>query len=144
MPIRQRIARSIYGLTALLVCLAISGCVNRRLIVRTQPEGAFVTLDGTPIGTTPLAARYSYGGSRDIQIELDGYETIKQKVDLTDPFFLRPPLSFFTENFSPVEIRHQPRLDFQLQTKQRVNAEGLLQKASTLRDNVRRGTVTGG
>ena len=128
----------------MLVFLAMTGCVNRRVIVRTQPEGAFVTLDGTPIGTTPLAAHYVYGGSRDIQIEKDGFETIKQKVDLTDPFFLRPPLSFFTENFSPVEIRHQPVLDFQLQTKQRINSEVLLQRASTLRGNVRRGTVTGG
>lgn len=103
-----------------------------------------MTMDGTPLGYTPLAAAYTYGGSRDIQIEKDGYETVKQKVDLTDPIYLRPPFSFITENFSPVEIRHQPVLDFQLQAKQRVNSEVLLQRAATLRDNVRRGTVTTG
>lgn len=130
------------ALAALMVCLAMSGCVNRRLIVRTEPEGAFVTMDGVSLGYTPLAAAYTYGGSRDIQIEKDGYETVKQKVDLRDPIYLRPPFSFIPENFSPVEIRHQPVLDFQLQPKQRVSSEVLLQRAATLRGNVQRGTLT--
>ena len=110
--------------------------------MRTQPEGAAVSLDGIPVGHTPLATAYTYGGSRDILIEKDGYETVRQKVDLSNPPYLVPPVSFFTEHFSPVEIRHQPVLDFQLQPKQRVNSEVLLQRANTLRGNVQRGTVT--
>ena len=129
-------------LTLVLLCIGISGCASRRAIVRTQPEGAAVSIDGIPQGYTPLAFSYVYGGTRDIQIELDGHETINEKVDLSDPWYLRPPVSFVTENFSPVEIRHQPVLDFQMQPKRRVNGEALLQRANTLRNNVQRGTVT--
>ena len=129
-------------LLLLFVVIGAMGCASRRMIVRTQPEGAFVTLDGYPLGYTPLAAAYTYGGSRDIQLDLDGHKTVKTKVDLSDPWYLRPPFSFLTENFSPVEIRHQPVLDFQLEPKTRVNEEFLLQRANTLRGNVRRGTVT--
>ena len=136
--------RRLVVILLLFVVIGATGCasVKRRAIIRTQPEGAAVTLDGTPVGTTPLAIHYTYGGSRDIQIEKDGFETIKERVDLSDPLLLRPPLSFATENFSPVEIRHQPVLDFQMQPKRQVNGEVLLQRANTLRGNVQRGTVT--
>ncbi len=118
------------------------GCSSRRLVVRTEPEGAFVTVDGYPVGYSPVATGYTYGGTREIQIEKDGYKTVKVKQDLSDPWYLRPPVSFLTENFSPVEIRHQPVLDFQLEPKTRVNEEYLMQRANTLRGNVQRGTVT--
>ncbi len=101
-----------------------------------------MTVDGHPVGYSPVATAYTYGGTREIQIEKDGYKTVKVKQDLSDPWYLRPPVSFFTENFSPVEIRHQPVLDFQLEPKTRINEEYLLQRANTLRSNVQRGTVT--
>lgn len=128
----------------LLIFSAIgtSGCVSRRVVIRTEPEGAAVAIDGMPQGYSPVAVPYVYGGSRDFQIELDGYETIKERVNLSDPWYLRPPVSFLTENFSPVEIRHQPVVDFQLQPKSRVNGALLMQRANTLRNNVQRGTVT--
>lgn len=126
----------------LFAVVGLSGCASRRVVVRTEPEGAAVAIDGIPQGYSPVAVSYVYGGSRDIQIEKDGFETIKQRVDLSDPWYLRPPVSFLTENFSPVEIRHQPVLDFQMAPKKQVNGAVLLQRANTLRDNVRRGTVT--
>jgi len=126
----------------ILSVVGATGCVSRRVVIRTQPEGAAVSIDGTPQGFSPVAVSYVYGGSRDIQIELDGYETIKEKVDLSDPWYLRPPVSVVTENFSPVEIRHQPVVDFQMQPKSRVNGALLMQRANTLRNNVQRGTVT--
>ena len=134
-------------LVVFLLCLVVigaTGCmsVKRRVIIRTQPGGAGVSIDGIPVGTTPLAVPHTYGGSRDVLIERDGYETVKERVNLSDPLILQPPLSFVTENFSPTEIRHQPVLDFQLQPKRPVNGEVLLQRANTLRGNVQRGTVT--
>ena len=111
-------------------------------MIRTVPEGAAVAIDGIPQGFTPVAVSYVYGGSRDIQLELDGYETVKETVNLSDPWYLRPPFSFVTENFSPVEIRHEPLVQVQLQPKEQVNGALLLQRANTLRNNVQRGTVT--
>lgn len=133
------------GATVALLLLSLIctlGCVNRRLVIRTEPEGASVTVDGYPVGNSPVATRYTHGGSREIQIEKDGYKTVKVLQDLSDPWYLRPPFSFVTENFWPVEIRHQPQLEFQLEPKTRVNEAYLLQRANTLRTNVQQGTVT--
>jgi hypothetical protein len=33
--------------------LALAGCVERILTVRSEPPGAAVTVDGDPAGTTP-------------------------------------------------------------------------------------------
>ena len=81
--------------TATLVMIFCTGCVQRRLNIRSQPEGAFVTIDDTPIGFTPLAAPFVYGGSREIKLEKDGYKTVKVLERV------RPPLyPFFHVHFA--------------------------------------------
>lgn len=130
--------------TVLVACLFMmtSGCVQRRMIVRTQPEGAFVTIDRQPIGYSPVSVPFTYYGTRDIQIEKDGFKTVKVQQDVDAPWYGKFPVSFLTENFSPREIRDQRILDFQLEPRTQANENMLLERASTLRSNVQRGTVT--
>ena len=49
-----------------LLLVSLTGCVQRRLIIRSQPEGAFVTIDRRQIGLTPLSVPYTYSGTREI------------------------------------------------------------------------------
>ena len=126
---------------ALLTILLSSGCVQRRMIVRTQPEGAFVTIDRQPVGYSPVSVPFTYYGTRDIQIEKDGFKTVKVQQDVAAPWYGKFPASFVTENFWPREIRDQRVLDFQLEPRTQVNSNQLLDRASTLRSNVQRGTV---
>ena len=125
-----------------LVTVGLTGCVQRRLIVRSQPEGAFVTIDRRPIGLTPLSVPYTYSGTREVQLEKDGYKTVKvqQRVDPT--WYEKFPVSFVTENFWPRELRDERLLEFQLEPKSQVQENLLLDRASDLRMNVQRGTVT--
>jgi hypothetical protein len=44
------------------------------LIVSSQPPGAYVSLNGSRAGTTPLVLKNQRVGSRAVRIELDGYE----------------------------------------------------------------------
>ncbi len=122
--------------------LLLSGCVQRRMIVRTQPEGAFLTIDDKPIGHTPVSVPFTHYGTRELSIEKDGYESIKVDQPVKAPWYLLPPISFFTENFSPKEIRDQHVFDFQLQPKTPGGDGFLLNRANTMRSNVRGGTVT--
>src|SRR5207247_4817924 len=63
------------------LCLSTTGCVRRRLTVRTNPPGAQVFVDDQEIGTTPCSAAFVYYGTRKITLMKDGYrtETIFQK-----------------------------------------------------------------
>lgn len=137
---RYNANRAIFVALALIVLC--SGCVSRRITVRTEPEGAFVTVDNKPIGYSPVSFAYTYYGDRELQIEKDGYKTVNVLQQVRSPWYLKPPFSFVTENFWPTEIRDQRVFDFQLEPKTRVNESFLLQRANTLRNNVRQGTVT--
>src|SRR5947207_3628296 len=79
---------------ALVAAQAIfaTGCVRRRLTVRTNPPGAQVFVDDQEIGTTPCSSAFVYYGTRKITIMKDGYrtETIFQKIP--PPWYEIPPL----------------------------------------------------
>lgn len=134
--------RTVNMLVISLVVVSLTGCVQRRLIIRSQPEGAFVTIDRRPIGLTPLSVPYTYSGTREIQLEKDGFKTIKvqQRVDPT--WYEKFPASFVTENFWPRELRDERLLEFQLEPKSQVQENLLLDRANDLRLNIQRGTVT--
>ena len=125
-----------------LVFASLSGCVQRRFIVRSQPEGAFVTIDRKPIGRTPLSVPWTYNGTREFQLEKDGYKTIKVQERFLPTWYERFPISFVTENFWPREIRDERLLEFQMEPKSQVQENQLINRANDLRFNVQRGTLT--
>ena len=127
---------------ASILTLGLTGCVQRRLVVRSQPEGAFVTIDNQPVGPTPLPVPFTYYGTREIQLEKDGYKTVKVRERIRPPWFEKFPVSFFSNNFAGREIRHERVLDFQLEPKTQVQENQLLDRANDLRINVERGTLT--
>jgi len=124
-----------------LLCAAATGCVRRRLTVRTTPPGAQVFIDDQEIGTTPCSASYVYYGTRKITIMKDGYktETLYQKFD--PPWYEIPPLDFVSENLVAREIRDERIVDVQLVPEQIVPQQKLVDRAQSLRDAARTGTV---
>ena len=56
--------------------LADSGCVERRMIIRTNPPGALAYVDDNEVGLTPVAISPIYYGSRKIRLVKDGCETL--------------------------------------------------------------------
>ncbi len=129
-------------IVASLILVSLSGCVQRRFIIRSQPEGAFVTIDRQPIGLTPLSVPWTYNGTREFQLEKDGYKTIKVQQRFQPTWYETFPASFVTENFWPQEIRDERVLDFQMEPKTQVQENLLLDRANDLRMNVQRGTIT--
>ncbi|MFN6109519.1 MAG: PEGA domain-containing protein [Planctomycetota bacterium] len=124
------------------VLLATSGCVQRRMLVRSQPEGAMVTIDRQAIGLTPVSVPFSYYGTREIQLEKDGYQTISVRQRFRPPWYEWFPLSFFSNHFALREIRDVRRLDFEMLPKVQVSEYQLIDRANQLRTDVGRGTVT--
>ncbi|MFM7563295.1 MAG: PEGA domain-containing protein [Planctomycetota bacterium] len=132
----------------LFVCLVLlllannSGCVQRRMLIRSQPEGAMVTIDRQAIGQTPVSVPFTYYGTREIQLEKEGYQTIQVRQRLRPPWYEVFPLSFFSNHFAMREVRDVRRLDFELIPKVQVSEYQLIERANQLRTDVGRGTVT--
>jgi hypothetical protein len=127
-------------LAALL--LGGTGCVRRRLTVRTTPPGAQVFIDDQEIGTTPCSAAFVYYGTRKITLMKDGYrtETIYQKIP--PPWYEISPLDFVVENFYPLEQRDERIVDVQLVPEELVPQQKLVDRAQLLREGARAGAVT--
>ncbi len=132
------VGRPIVGwvLLALLLSASQSGCVQRRMIVRTNPPGALLYVDDYPIGTTPVAVSITYYGTRKIRIVKDGFETLTVMQPIPTPWYEYPVLDFVSENFVPGQIRDQRVLDYQLKPQMVVPSEQLLARAEELRRGV--------
>ncbi len=132
------VSRPIVGwvLLALLLSASQSGCVQRRMIVRTNPPGALLYVDDYPIGTTPVAVSFTYYGTRKIRIVKDGFETLTVMQPIPTPWYEYPVLDFVSENFVPGQIRDQRVLDYQLKPQMVVPSEQLLARAEELRRGV--------
>lgn len=129
-----------FGLVGLSVCS--SGCVRRRLTLRSNPPGARVFVGDEEIGTTPVSTSFTYYGTRKIQLVRDGYETLTTTENFTPPWYEFTPLDFVSENLWPWETRDERVLDFTLVPQQRVPANRVLDNAERLRLHARQGYVT--
>ncbi len=94
MPIRCQ-----YGLLLLLCCLSATGCVRRRMTIRSNPPGAMVYVDDQQIGLTPVSTEFTYYGTRKIRLVKDQFETMTTYHTFAAPWYQLPPLDFVTENF---------------------------------------------
>ena len=128
-------------LLLVFVVVVSSGCVQRRMLIRSEPEGAFVSVDRQGVGHTPVSVPFTYYGTREIQLEKDGFKTTRVEQDIAAPWYGRFPLSLFYENIAGREIRDQRVMDFQLEPKQSVDPRRLLERANDLRGNIQRGTL---
>ena len=129
------------GWTVLLVvcCALDTGCVRRRMTIRTNPPGALAFVDDQEIGTTPVSTAFTYYGTRKIQLIKDGFETLTVKQTFYPPWYEITPFDFVSENLWPHEIRDEQVLDFQLQPQQILPAETLVERAESLRGGARQG-----
>ncbi len=125
----------------LTICFVSTGCVRRRMTIRSNPPGAMVYVDDQQIGQTPVSTGFTYYGTRTITLVRDGYETTTVKHTFEAPWYQVPPLDFVSENLTPREIRDERVLDFTLVPQQMVSSEQLWRNAEQLRQNAQQGFV---
>lgn len=54
--------------------------VSTELVIRTQPEGAHVTVDGIGWGVTPVTIRHIEPGDKHVRVTLEGYRAVERSV----------------------------------------------------------------
>jgi hypothetical protein len=137
-----RMRRPVLILILLFVVASQIGCVRRRMTIRSNPPGALVTVDNQEVGVTPVSVPYIYYGTREIRLELDGFETVVEKHNFFPPWYQYPGLDFVSENLVPYEIRDERILNFDMAPQRIVPIEEVLARAENLRSNTRLGLAT--
>ncbi len=126
---------------ALVVTLLPTGCVRRRLAVRSNPPGALVFVDNQQIGTTPCSVDFTYYGTREIRLVKPGFETLTVNQPIPTPWYQIPPLDFVSENVMPNKIEDHRTASFDLQPQIIVPTEQLLDRANQLRQETLSGAA---
>jgi hypothetical protein len=117
----------------LAAMLLPTGCVRRRLAVRSNPPGALVFVDNQQIGTTPCSVDFTYYGTREIRLVKPGYETLTVNQPIPTPWYEIPPIDFVSENLMPNKIMDHRTASFEMQPQLIVPTEQLLDRANQLR-----------
>src|SRR5437660_464634 len=63
-------------LGAVTLAALLTGCVDRRYVVTSDPPGALVLRNGQPIGATPADGHFVYSGHYPFTLLRDGYQTL--------------------------------------------------------------------
>ncbi len=101
--------RALALLAVLAFALPAAGCVERRFLIRSEPEGAAVRMNGRLLGRTPVEIPFDDYGV--VQLETDPMDTDQDRApeyqrfsaafDLAAPWYQWFPLDFFSDNLWP-------------------------------------------
>jgi hypothetical protein len=123
----------VVGLAAACWAGSSSGCVYRRLVVRSDPPGAQVILDGQEVGNTPVAVPFTYYGTRQLTLVKPGYETRTELVKIPAPWYQYVPLDFVSDNLLLGQVTDRHEINWQLSAQGVVPLEKLQERAESLR-----------
>ena len=84
------------------------------MMVRSNPPGATVYVDGYEIGTTPIATDFIYYGTRQIKLVKDGYETLTVNQPIPAPGTSIPGWTSSARTWFPGNLRDMRTLTYQL------------------------------
>lgn len=136
------VARRRRAAAVLLLLLAVagsSGCMYRRLTIRSDPPGALVMIDGREVGFTPYSTDFIYYGTREITLIKDGYETLTVMQPVPPPWYQIPPLDFVSDNFLPFKVTNRHEFVYALEQQRIPPVEDLIDRANHLRSETQFG-----
>lgn len=126
--------KSLIALCFLVLLVGSStGCVQRRLIIRSNPPLARVFVGDQEVGITPVAVNFTYYGTRQIKLVRDGYETLTDEVNLPAPWYEWTPIDFVSENVVPWTISDRREITYNLQAQFVVPMADLERRANEMR-----------
>ena len=102
--------------------LCAAGCVERTLTIRSEPSGAFVSLDGRDMGRTPVTTRFSEYGGREITVWPDpenpafaaGYLRENRIVQIKAPMYQWFGFDLFAELLYPGTLHDKQEVTVKL------------------------------
>jgi hypothetical protein len=130
------------GLSALIIAglimsLLLGGCVERRLTINTEPQGAIVVLNDEEIGISPVTVSFEWYGDYDVRISKEGFETLKTHRKLKGPWYDHFPFDFFAGVLNPKRIVDSYEWTFTLAKQREPEREELIEDALELKKQLK-------
>ncbi len=136
--------RCLMAISILIALIVLAGCVERALVITSDPEGATVTVNQQWRGTTPFVLPFKHYGVYDIWIEHPGIEENGKMVKfyplhvgepVRAPKYQYPGADFVTEVLLPTTLRDQQNLHYTLErVADADDLDDVLDRAAQLRE----------
>ncbi|MCK4601867.1 MAG: PEGA domain-containing protein [Phycisphaerae bacterium] len=117
----------------LLVSAALAGCVDRKMTITSQPEGALVFVSDKEVGRTPLTMPFTWYGDYDIILRLEDYETLKTHANINAPIYEIPPFDLLS-HLAPWTYHDHRYLHYKLDKRIPSSDKVLIRRADELRE----------
>ena len=117
----------------LLAVGLLTGCVERKYVITSDPPGAIVYRNGQYLGATPVDDHFVYFGKYHFTLVRDGYETLQVDEPIPTPWYEWPGLDFFSETAWPFTVKDEHRFHYQMQPMQLPRTDEVLEHAEQLR-----------
>ena len=115
----------------ILICVT-SGCVERKLTIRTTPENAMVTLNDEEIGASPVTVSFQWYADYHVRVTKAGYTTLETHEKLKAPWYDYFPFDFFAQVLYPKRIVDEHEWSFDLTPLEPADRDTVIQQAQAL------------
>jgi len=123
------------GLSAAIVlAIAIPGCVRRTMTITTEPPNALVYLNDQEIGRTKVTTDFLWYGDYDVVIRKEGFQTLSTNWPVKAPWYQYVPFDFFAEALWPGQILDARARHFVLQPTDAPTPQEVIERAMDTRD----------
>lgn len=129
-----------FSMLPMVLSLLLTGCVHRRVTINSYPQGALVKVDGKDLGYTPASFDFTWYGTREVQLIMDGYETHTEMINVNSPWYQKFPFDFFSDNFSGRHITDHRQFSFQLRPRRADVSSDVLKRGNSLRSEALHGS----
>ncbi|MFP4176448.1 MAG: PEGA domain-containing protein [Planctomycetota bacterium] len=106
---------------ALVLALIGMGCVERKMLIRSDPSGAPAFVDEKPVGKTPVEVPFSHYGRRRIRVgpvtdDSGNVQHLESEriYETAPPWYQRFPTDFFTEVLWPGRLVDEHEIELRL------------------------------
>jgi hypothetical protein len=120
------------AVVGLIAAIILSGCVERKLTINTEPQGAMVVLNDEEIGNSPVTVSFEWYGDYNVRVSKEGFETLKTHRKLEGPWYDGFPFDLLTL-LNPERTVDEYEWTFELEPEKEINREALIQKADELK-----------
>jgi len=127
-----------FSLLAILSLLA-AGCVERTLMLRSDPPGAMVVVNGRDAGIAPVKVRFETYGVFEVVMSCPRRHRLREEVPVKPPWYEQMPLDFFAEIVWPFTIHDDHEATLTLKPLEEGSEAGIDQREQKLREQVERG-----
>jgi hypothetical protein len=129
----QNYVRIIAGIGLAIV---LAGCVERKLTINTNPQGAMVLLNDQEIGTSPVTVPFNWYGDYWVRLSKDGYQTLDTHRELKAPLHDYLPFDFVAQILYPGHIVDAYEWTFDLAPKEYPTRDELIESGQALRSQL--------